>query len=108
MPGTAWAHENSNNRNKVSSDNDTLENRNIDAFILPEVHNPLGMRFPAVQNLDNILPITSTPAQEENRRDLGRLSTVRPRGRLRLENDASTQPNPDNMNTSSSGDDDLP
>jgi hypothetical protein len=45
------------------------------------LHIPLDMPFPDVQNLDNVLPLTSTPLDQSKKR----LSDIRPRGLLPME-----------------------
>ena len=62
-----------------------------EAFDVGPVDNPLNMPFPEVQNLVNVLPLSSTPLQSPDTTDASRpkLSAVRPRGFLPMEIDNS-------------------
>ena len=63
--------------NEIDPHNDAFANRVVD--------NPLQIPFPEVQNLNAILPLTSTPLLSTASSSRPRLSDVRPRGLLPME-----------------------
>ena len=90
IPGTAWTHAAEDVPDIREEVPIPLDSHN-DAFDVGAVHNPLNTPFPEVQNLDDVLPLSSTPLQFSDTADASRsrLNAVRPRGFLPMEIDDS-------------------
>ena len=78
----------STNRNLDDIDHEDAAAENLDKAFAEEtpINAQLSMPFPTVRNLDHVLPLTSTPVDDQvasssNRR----LSAIRPRGFLPME-----------------------